>query len=58
MDKVKCLYSNGPKRVEATADSVTFADERVDMAVVFSHAEMREIMLGWERHELRETVEE
>lgn len=55
MDKVKCLYSNGPKRVEAHPDTVTFADERVDMAVVFSHAEMREIMLGWERHEARET---
>jgi hypothetical protein len=55
MDETKVLYSNGPKRVEATADSVTFADERVDMTVAFSHAEMREIVLGWERHERRES---
>jgi hypothetical protein len=53
-DETKVLYSNGPKRVEATADAVTFADERIDATVTFSHAEMREIVLGWGRHEARE----
>jgi hypothetical protein len=57
MDETKVLYSNGPKRVEATADSATYADERVDMTVAFSHAEMREIDLAWTRHELREGEE-
>ena len=55
LDVVKVLYSNGLKRVEAHENNVTFADERIDAAVAFSHAEMREIVLGWQRHELRES---
>lgn len=54
-DEVKVLYSNDRKRVAATEDSVTFADKTIDATVAFSHAEMREIVLGWERHEARET---
>jgi len=53
-DEPKCLYSNGRKRVEATADAVTFADETIDATVSFSHAEMREIVLGWERLQQQE----
>jgi|APFre7841882630_1041343.scaffolds.fasta_scaffold373100_1 hypothetical protein len=54
MELVKVLYADGRYRVEAHPDTVTIADEKQDASITISHAAMRELVLGWERHEMRE----
>ena len=48
----KVLYEDPRLKVVVGSESVVFTSG--EMAVFASHAEMREIMLAWERHELRE----
>ena len=52
---VKVLYADGRYRVEAHPETVTIADEKQDATITISHATMREIMLSWERKEMRES---
>ena len=49
----KTLYGDGSTSVVFNEKTVTFA--QYGGSVTISHAAMREIMLSWERKEMRET---
>jgi len=53
LTKKKYIYSDGALFVEVFPNKLEFT--RDNETVVVSHAEMREIVLGWQRHELRES---
>jgi len=48
----KCLYGDGDTKVVAGPEVVVFNQDGEN--VIVSHAAMREIVLSWERHELKE----
>jgi hypothetical protein len=52
-EMVKVLYGDGVTEVTFGPELVFFRQE--SMLVTISHAAMREIMLSWERKEMRET---
>jgi hypothetical protein len=47
------LWGDRVHEVAADDESVMFSDEDGHI-IILSHAEMREIVLAWERHEMRE----
>ena len=49
----KVIWGDGQHEAAVDAASFTLSDEG-GQVIVLSHAEMREIVLAWERHEMQE----